>query len=59
ARGPYRDTVLFNAGAALVVAGYAQSVRDGTERAGAAVDGGAALAALEALRRESRLAGAS
>lgn len=56
ARGPFRDTVLFNAGAALVVAGCAESARDGAERAAAALDSGAALAALEALRRESHLA---
>ena len=58
ARGPYRDTALFNAGAALVVAGRAGSVREGTEQAAEALDSGAALRALEALKRESRLDGA-
>jgi anthranilate phosphoribosyltransferase len=53
AAGPYRDTVLLNAGAALVVAGHADDVRDGVARAAAAIDGGAALAALETLRRET------
>ncbi|HWA80487.1 MAG TPA: anthranilate phosphoribosyltransferase [Acetobacteraceae bacterium] len=54
AGGPYRDTVLFNAGAALVVAGRADTVREGVEEARAALDSGAALAAFEALKRESR-----
>jgi anthranilate phosphoribosyltransferase len=57
APGPYHDTVLFNAGAALVVAGRAGSVREGAEVAAAAIDSGAALAALEALRRETRADG--
>ncbi|MGH7190034.1 MAG: anthranilate phosphoribosyltransferase [Acetobacteraceae bacterium] len=51
--GPYRDTVLFNAGAALVVADKAANVRDGVAEAAKVVRSGAALAALEALRRES------
>ncbi|MGH7081054.1 MAG: anthranilate phosphoribosyltransferase [Acetobacteraceae bacterium] len=51
--GPYRDTVLLNAGAALVVADKAAKVRDGVAEAAKVVDSGAALAALEALRRES------
>ncbi len=53
AAGPYRDTVVFNAAAALVVAGRAEDVRDGVAAASAAIDGGAALAALETLRRET------
>ncbi len=53
ARGPYRDTVLLNAAAALVVAGRAGSVRDGVAQAARALDAGAALAALETLRREA------
>jgi len=54
ARGPYRDTVLLNAGAALVVAGRAETVREGIRAAEVALESGAALAALEALKRESR-----
>lgn len=51
--GPYRDTVLFNAGAALVVAGRAPDVRAGVAEAAAVVTSGRALAALDALRRAS------
>jgi anthranilate phosphoribosyltransferase len=53
AAGPYRDTVLFNAGAALVVAGRAEAVREGVAQAASSIDSGAALAALETLRRET------
>ncbi len=53
AAGPYRDTVLLNAAAALVVAGRAGDVRDGVAEAATSIDGGAALAALETLRRET------
>ena len=56
--GPYRDTVLLNAGAALVVAGRAQNVREGVAEAAETVASGRALAALEALRRESARAAA-
>ncbi|MGN6549531.1 MAG: anthranilate phosphoribosyltransferase, partial [Pararhizobium sp.] len=48
-RNPYRDIALLNAGAALVVAGKAESLREGVDMAAAAVDNGAALAALEKL----------
>jgi anthranilate phosphoribosyltransferase len=47
--GPYRDVVLANASAALVVAGRAADFRAGVERARAALDSGAALAKLRAL----------
>ncbi len=47
----YRDTVLLNAAAALIVAGQAASLREGAERAAQAIDDGAALAALDRLRR--------
>jgi anthranilate phosphoribosyltransferase len=40
--GPARDIVLFNAGAALYVAGVAESLADGIERARAALTTGAA-----------------
>ena len=39
-RGPARDVVLLNAGAALFVAGMVSSVRDGIDRAAAAIDSG-------------------
>lgn len=47
--GPLRDAVLVNAGAALVAAGAAGDVREGVALAAAAVDGGHAMATLEAL----------
>jgi anthranilate phosphoribosyltransferase len=55
AGGAYRDTVLLNAAAALLIAGRAGSLREGIRIAAAALDSGAALAALEALTRESTL----
>ena len=54
AEGAYRDTVLLNAGAALLVAGRAGTIAEGVHLAAAAIDRGAALEALESLRRESR-----
>jgi anthranilate phosphoribosyltransferase len=51
--GPYRDTVLLNAGGALVVAGRAADIRDGIGLAVRSIATGAALAALETLRRET------
>jgi anthranilate phosphoribosyltransferase len=48
--GPRRDAVVLNAAAALVVAGRAADLRDGAAQAARAIDGGAALAALERLR---------
>ncbi len=53
AEGEYRETVLLNAAAALIVAGRAGDLRDGVRQSTAALDGGAALSALEALRRET------
>jgi anthranilate phosphoribosyltransferase len=53
AAGPYRDTVLFNAAAALIVAGRTDAPRDGIALAARSLDSGAALAALETLRRET------
>ncbi|MES3161400.1 MAG: anthranilate phosphoribosyltransferase [Halorubrum sp.] len=47
--GPKRDLVLANAGAALYVAGEAASLEAGVERAGAAIDSGAAEAKFAAL----------
>jgi anthranilate phosphoribosyltransferase len=48
-RGPYRDIVLLNSAAALVVAGQADDLASGAARAAAAVDGGAAKATLGGL----------
>lgn len=48
-KGPYRDIVLLNAGAALMVAGVAKDVKDGVAKAAQALDSGAARAKLEAL----------
>ncbi len=48
--GARRDITVANAAAALVVAGIAGDLLDGVERARRALDGGAALAKLEALR---------
>jgi anthranilate phosphoribosyltransferase len=47
--GPYRDVVVLNAGAALLVAGKAQSLKDGIALAAAIVDSRAARGALEGL----------
>ena len=54
ASGAYRDTVLMNAGAGLVVAGQVETLRDGVERAAQAIDEGHALAVLEKLARASQ-----
>jgi len=48
-RGPRRDSVLANAGAAIYVSGAADSIATGVERAAEAIDSGAAVAALERL----------
>ena len=53
APGPYRDTVLLNAAAALIVAGRATDLREGVMLAAASVASGRAFAALETLRRVS------
>ena len=47
ARGPARDVVLLNAGAALFIAGAAASVDDGIARASRAIDRGDARRTLE------------
>lgn len=48
-REPFRDIVMLNAGAALVVAGIAGTLRDGVEAAGASIDSGAAKQVLAKL----------
>jgi len=56
--GPYRDCVLLNAGAAIMVAGAAATVRDGVQAASAAIDSGKAMQKLNALKDLSqRLSG--
>lgn len=47
----FRDIVVLNAAAALVVAGKAKNLADGAERAAAAIDSGAARKALDDLVR--------
>jgi anthranilate phosphoribosyltransferase len=49
AKGPYRDIVLLNAGAALVVGERAANLADGVERSARSIDSGAAAQALERL----------
>ena len=53
-RGPYRDAVVLNAAAALVVAGRAGGLRDGAEMAAGSLDSGGARAKIEALARLTR-----
>jgi anthranilate phosphoribosyltransferase len=50
APGPYRDVVLLNAAAALIVAGRAADLRAGAALAALAIDEGAALGVLTRLR---------
>jgi anthranilate phosphoribosyltransferase len=49
--GAYRDTVVLNSAAALIVAGRADTLKDGAAQAAQAIEAGAALAALERLRQ--------
>ena len=51
--GAYRDTVLMNAGAGLVVAGVAPDLAEGIARAAQSIDNGSATAALERLVKVS------
>jgi anthranilate phosphoribosyltransferase len=48
-KGPFRDIVLLNAAAALIVAAKASSLEEGVVLAAGAIDSGAAAAKLEAL----------
>jgi anthranilate phosphoribosyltransferase len=50
APGPYRDVVLLNAAASLIVAGRAADLREGAALAARAIDEGAALGVLTRLR---------
>lgn len=47
--GPFRDIVLLNTAAALIVAGKAANLADGVECAARSIDSGAAMAALDKL----------
>lgn len=49
APGPYRDIVILNAAAALVVVGKAQTLAEGAAQAAAAIDNGAVRATLDKL----------
>jgi anthranilate phosphoribosyltransferase len=51
-RGPRRDVVLLNAGAAFAVAGRTASITEGVALAATTIDGGAAAGLLERLRAE-------
>ncbi|WP_083511465.1 anthranilate phosphoribosyltransferase [Alicyclobacillus acidiphilus] len=53
-RGPRRDVVLLNAGAALYVGGTAASIAEGVDRAAAVIDSGAAVRKLNDFIDESR-----
>ena len=48
-RGPHRDAVVLNAGAAIAAAGLAEGLADGVNRASEAIDSGRAQAKLDAL----------
>ena len=50
-KGPRRDVVVVNAGAALVASGVAQDFREGIRMAEASIDEGRALEKLEELVR--------
>jgi anthranilate phosphoribosyltransferase len=52
-QGAFRDTVLLNAAAALIVAGKVDSLPEGVALASRSLDQGAALASLDALKRET------
>lgn len=51
APGAYRDAVLLNASAALLVAGVVESLPEGVEKARESIDSGAARAKIEALAK--------
>lgn len=56
AAGAYRDAVLFNAAAALVIAGKAASLPEGVEMARESIDSGAARRAVERLAEVTQAA---
>lgn len=55
-RSPARDVTLLNAGAAIYVAGLAESIEIGVRKAARAIDSGAALHKLNQLRQSRRAA---
>lgn len=55
AKGAFRDAVLLNAAAALMVADHAKNLRDGVDIAAHSLDSGAAKAKIEALARLTHL----
>ncbi|MDP4891176.1 anthranilate phosphoribosyltransferase [Cypionkella sp.] len=55
AKGAFRDAVLLNSAAALLVADHATSLREGVEIAAHSLDSGAAKAKIEALARLTHL----
>ena len=57
--GPRREAVLLNAGAALLVAGRAKSISQGTELAAELIDSGTAMKKLEILQKYGPTAGIS
>jgi anthranilate phosphoribosyltransferase len=57
--GPYRDIVVYNAAAALVVAGTAPNLRQGAALAARSIDSGAARTALETMAAISHSADAA
>ncbi len=58
-RGPHRDVVLLNAGAALLVGGRVPTVRHGTAMAASTIDSGQATALLARLRSSYQTASAA
>jgi anthranilate phosphoribosyltransferase len=58
-RGPRRDVVLLNAGAALFVAGRVDTIREGIAAAASAIDSGAATQRLEQMVNSSRAGAAA
>ncbi|MDE5866097.1 MAG: anthranilate phosphoribosyltransferase, partial [Lachnospiraceae bacterium] len=52
-KGPKRNAVLMNAGAALYISEKAESLADGVKLAGEIIDSGKALEALEKFKEES------
>jgi anthranilate phosphoribosyltransferase len=59
APGPYRDCVLLNAAASLIVAGRADTLKAGVERAAESINSGAARGVLEKLRAAAATAAPS
>ena len=51
-QGAARDIVLLNAGAAIYVSGAVDSLADGVKKAAEVIDNDAALAKLEALKKQ-------